>query len=497
MTELTRRTMLKGLAAGATVVGWSALDRSWVTAGASSLAAVEAVPGLDGTLTTAPAVTARFAGDFGRIVTGTPQAVLRPGSVNDIVKMVQFARRNHLHIAVNGQSGTAGELESHSNFGQAEVPGGIAVDTRGLATIHGIDVRRRVADVDAGVTWAELTDAAAAVGLTPPMLTDFIHLSVGGTLSVGGIGGTMQKVGALVDNVSELQVVTGKGMKVTCSRDTNPNLFAATLAGAGQCALIVRAKVRLAPAQTEALVFNLFYDDLDTFIADQLLVLGDGRFTYQEGQIVRRPDDTGWRYMMEAAVYYTPPTTPDQAALLAGLSDNRAEAVTLTTSYLEWAHRVDPAVEALKAAGFWAQPHPWLTVFVPASRTSEFIAGVVDQLTPLDLGAGLATLFAFSPGKLRLPLFVVPRSEPAAFALSLLRFPFPGPVDVAGLLAQNRAFFDQAVAVGGKRYIIGAVPNMSPADWQAHYGAVFPAFRQAKSANDPDRVLTPGQGIFA
>ncbi len=249
----------------------------------------------------------------------------------------------------------------------------------------------------------------------------------------------------------------------------------------------MRARVRLVPAQTQALVFNLFYDDLDTFVADQLTVLGDGRFTYQEGQIVRRPDNTGWRYMMEAAVYFTPPDTPDQAALLAGLSDNRAEAVVLTVSYLEWAHRVDPAVEALKAAGFWAQPHPWLTVFVPASRTAEYIAGVVDQLTPVDLGAGLATLFPFSPGKLGQPLFVVPRSEPAAFALSLLRFPFPGPVDVAGLLAQNRAFFDQAVAVGGKRYIIGAIPDMSPADWQAHYGAVFPVVPAGQSPAGPRR----------
>ena len=161
MTGLSRRTVLKGLAAGATVAGWSALDRSWIAAGASDLSHVDQVPHLDGTLVTAPEVTAAFAGDFGRIVTGTPQAVLRPGSVNDIAKMVKYAARNGLRIAVNGQSGTAGELESHSNFGQAEVPGGIAVDIRGLATIHGIDVGRAVADVDAGVNWAELTDYSA------------------------------------------------------------------------------------------------------------------------------------------------------------------------------------------------------------------------------------------------------------------------------------------------------------------------------------------------
>jgi FAD/FMN-containing dehydrogenase len=37
---------------------------------------------------------------------------------------------------------------------------------------------------------------------------------------------------------------------------------------------------------------------------------------------------------------------------------------------------------------------------------------------------------------------------------------------------------------------------MTPADWQHHYGAVFPFFQQAKAANDPDRILTPGQHIF-
>jgi cytokinin dehydrogenase len=49
---------------------------------------------------------------------------------------------------------------------------------------------------------------------------------------------------------------------------------------------------------------------------------------------------------------------------------------------------------------------------------------------------------------------------------------------------------------GGNRYIVGAVPDMSPADWQHHYGSVFPFFQQANAANDPDGILTPGQHIF-
>lgn len=494
MSELSRRTMLKGIAAGLTVAGWSASRGSWVPAAAGQSTDLEMLPPLDGTVETGPAILASFGADFGHLVTGTPTAVLRPGSVQDIVKMVRYARRHGLSVAMNGQSGAGGELESHSNYGQALAPGGIAIDARGLSTIHAIGATS--ADVDAGVTWAELTDAAAAVGRTPPMLTDFLGLSVGGTLSVGGVGGTMQHVGAQVDNVIELQVVTGEGELVTCTPTRHAALFTAVLAGAGQCAIIVRAKVALAPAATHALVVNLFYEDLDAYLADQLRLLDDGRFDYQEGQIVRRPDDSGWRYMLEAASYYTPPQAPDQAALLAGLSDDRSAAVIMNPTYSEWVHRVDPAVEALKAAGLWAQPHPWVSLFVPASRAAQLVGSVVAQLAPSDLGAGLATLFPVRTAKLRRPLLVVPRSEPAAFHLSLLRFPFPGSSST-GLLTQNRAFHDQAVTLGGKRYIIGAVPDMTSRDWRRHYGALWPVFRAAKERYDPDGILTPGQHIFS
>ena len=497
MGELSRRSVLKGIAAGVTVVGWSALDRSWIPAGASTASRAAPLPPLDGTVEMSPEALAAFAGDFGRLVTGTPTAVLRPGSVKDIAKMVKYARRNGLTVAMNGQSGTDGELESHSTFGQALVPGGLAIDARGLATIH--ELERHAADVDAGVTWAELTDAAAAIGRTPPMLTDFVHLSIGGTLSVGGTGGTMQHVGAQVDTVRSLVVVTGEGKQVECSRQRNADLFNAVLAGAGQCAIIVRVKLALVPAETQALVFNLFYDDLAAYIADQLTVLGDRRFSYQEGQIVRRPDNTGWRYMLEAASYFTPPAVPDQAALLDGLSDNRAEAVITTVTYPEWVRRVDPAVAALKAAGFWAQPHAWVSLFVPASRAAEFATVVTETLTPPDLGAGLAIYFPFATNRLTRPLMVVPRREPAAFQLSLLRFPFPFPGQPSNdaMLEQNRVLFDKAVELGGKRYLIGSVPNMTPDDWRRHYGPLFPAFQAAKARFDPDGILTPGQHIFA
>lgn len=495
-SSVGRRNILKGMATGAVVVGWSTATGSWVTAHAAGPSGMEAVPALDGVLKTAHEVAGNFSKDFGNLITGIPKAVLRPGSVQDIVKMVRFARSRGLKIAMNGQSGTGDDIESHSSYGQAAVPGGISIDAKGLSKIHRIDAGSAV--VDSGVTWGALVTAALAQGRTPPSLTDYLHLSIGGTVSVGGIGGTVQKAGLLADTVQEIEVVTGEGQLVTASANTRPGLFNAVLAGGGQCGIITRAKIRLIPAQSRALVMNLFYHDLPTYLADQEKILLDGRFSHQEGEIVRRPDDSGWRYKIEAVAYYTPPRAPDQAALLAGLRDDRPSAQISEMSYQDWVFRLDPFEAFLKAENYWNQPHPWLSLVLPASKTPEYIRSIVAELTPADLGVGFTGLYPFKTAKLTRPLFALPEpSEPVAYLFDILRFPVPNDPGVRGMLEQNRRFYDRGVALGAKRYLVGAIPRMSRNDWRRHFGRNWDRFVEAKRTFDPDNVLTPGQGFFA
>jgi FAD/FMN-containing dehydrogenase len=71
----------------------------------------------------------------------------------------------------------------------------------------------------------------------------------------------------------------------------------------------------------------------------------------------------------------------------------------------------------------------------------------------------------------------------------------PTPERVAQLVAANRAMFDRAVMLGGKRYPNDSVP-MTRDDWQKHYQPLWGAFVSAKRHFDPDEILTPGQGIF-
>jgi len=483
---VSRRGLIQGLVAGALVLGFDPRSRSWVTE-ARADGPLIGLPPLDGTLAVDPASRQAAADDFGHIVSRQPIAVLRPGSVNDIVAMVRYARAQGLSIAMRGQG--------HSQYGQAQVQGGIVIDSSTLNTIHSIAPDRAV--VDPGVLWSELFDAATAQGLTPPVLTDYMELSVGATLSIGGIGGASQHFGVQSDNALELEVVTGRGDLVTCSPCQNADLFEVVLSGVGQYGIIVRATVRLTPAETTAQVFHLYYDDVERYVRDQLRLLGDGRFSYLEGQVVANASGTGWRYMIEAASYYTPPAAPDQAALLAGLSDDRASLEAFTQSYRDWAYRIEPTIAFLKAIGAWGFPHPWVDLFVPASVAARFVGGVVSTLTLADTGQGPVLFYPINTRRFTRPLFRVP-AEPSAFLFSILRTAPPGdPATLNAMLASNRDLYDRLRALGGTRYTPNAIPNFTAHDWQRHYHPYWGLVVSSKRRFDPDNVLTPGPGIFA
>ena len=96
----SRRNVLRGISAGAVVVGWSAVTGSWVTAEAASgqASTVAPLPPLDGVLETSPAVLGEFSKDWGGFVTASPKAVLRTSSVQDVVKIVKIATRHRTPI---------------------------------------------------------------------------------------------------------------------------------------------------------------------------------------------------------------------------------------------------------------------------------------------------------------------------------------------------------------------------------------------------------------
>jgi cytokinin dehydrogenase len=486
-STLSRRRWL-ALASATAVVAFDPRGRRWVSVAEAREASAEAqtcwqhVPRLDGELVLEGAAIDEAADDFGHIIHEVPRAVLRSSSVRDVQRIIRFANRFGIGVGMRGQG--------HSTHGQSQVEAGVVIDSRLLASIESISEGGAV--VGPGVLWLDLLQATLEQGLTPPVLTDFIELSVGGTLSGGGIGGATQRHGLQVNNVLELDVVTGEGRLVTCSPERRPALFNSVLGGLGQLGIIVRATLKLSPAPSNARVYQLFYTSIAAFLEDQRLAAESERFDFLEGQALPQPDGS-FQFMLEAAAYYTPPETPDDAALLAGFAPLPGATVIQEQTYFDWANRLAPLMAELRASGAFDLPHPWFDVFLPNAGADEYLESVFASLLPTDVN-GPILLYAFQRSKVTGSIVALPDTD-VAFLFDLLRFSPPDPAIVEAHIAANRALFDQARSLGAKKYPIGSIP-FDFADWVEHFGPDFPRLAALKARHDPNNILTPGQKIF-
>jgi cytokinin dehydrogenase len=477
---MTRRTVLRGGLTGAAAIAGIAGD-------ARATAMTQRCPTLPvtGELSCGAETLRETAVDFGHVVHKQSKAAFKPASVADIAALTRWATRNGLKIAARGQG--------HSTYGRAMTDGGIVVDMNAINTVHRIEQDRIV--VDAGATWQTVVEAGWSRGLTPPVLTNYLGLSIGGTLAVGGIGGSTSRHGMQTDNVLELDVVTGDGRELTCSASRNTDLFNAVRGGLGQCAIIARATLRLVKAPERVLRFQLFYPDLHSLTGDQRRALGDGRFDQLQGAFL--PDGSGgWRYQLEGAVFYDGGKVPDQRSVLAGLSDERAAAVISDLSYLEDASAFARLEALLRANGQWSNPHPWWLTFLRGTDAEQLAAEVLQELTHADIGPfGRVTCYPISTSALRTPLVRMP-AENIAFVFNLIRIPASDDgARAEQMIANNRALYERVRNRGGVLYPVSAFP-MRTADWKDHFGAAWPQFDQAKALYDPGHTLTPGYEVF-
>jgi len=482
--QVSRRQFTK-LAFGAAIVGFDPDARSWVTQESNIAGPFDRLPKLDGALLLDEESRRAIATDQGNMFHRVPAAVLRPGSVKDIVAMVRYANQHKLKVAIRG--------DGHSRYGQTQAEAGVVIALRSLNAVR---VRTpHSADAQPGAFWSAVADATLPKGLTPRVFpgTCLALITVGGTLSAGGIGLSTPHHGALVDNVTDLDVVTGDGRLVTCSPEHESELFDMVLAGQGQCGVIVRAGLPLIPALTDVIFHELTYTDLDSYLTDQLRLARDGRFDGQDGQMLR--DQSGkWRFVIAIGKFFTPPNEPNIQALEGDLHFASA-AAPLRMTYRDYLFRVR------RGSGSAGHPSPCITMWIPASATKTYLDNIL-SLSPE--AAALARYqgdeqfgcYPLNTRRLTRPLFTVPREE-QVFSIWLFRSVNPGDeAALSALLASNRDLLAKMTFVGGKRYAPYSMV-ISPAEWQAHYGPeVWPRLLAAKTKYDPNRVLSPHPAIF-
>ncbi|MBA0661746.1 hypothetical protein Goklo_006002 [Gossypium klotzschianum] len=317
--------------------------------------------------------------DFGHIVKAVPQAVLLPSSPWDIASLVNFSYSNSVPFSI------AARGNSHSVNGQAMAKNGVVIDMTSMKNGNGTGIR----------------------------IANYLYLTVGGTLSNAGISGQTFRYGPQISNVYEIDVITGTADFVTCSPNNNSDLFYAALGGLGQFGIITRARIPLEPAPKRVKWVRMLYTDFSDFTRDQeLLISKNGRndnkaLNYLEGSLLLDQGSLdNWRssffppqdqpkiislitkfhivYCLEIVKHYDGQTKTtvdkDLQQLLKGLSYLPGFMFEKDAKYEEFLNRVHSEELKLKAKGLWDVPHPWLNLFIPKSKISDFNDGVFKSI---------------------------------------------------------------------------------------------------------------------
>nr|POE46622.1 cytokinin dehydrogenase 5 [Quercus suber] len=369
--------------------------------------------GLDGQLSLDPTDMETASLDFGMMSRAEPLAVFHPASADDVVRLVGAA-----YGSVNGFTVSA-KGHGHSINGQAQTSHGVVIEMSWsvkklgqlspLVSMEQEEQAQRYVDVWGGELWIDVLRAALEYGLAPKSWTDYLYLSVGGTLSNAGISGQAFNHGPQISNVYELDVVTGKGELMTCSEEQNSELFHAVLGGLGQFGIITRARIPLEPAPQRVRWIRALYSNFTAFTKDQEFLISlhghpnSQKFDYIEGFVI--VDDgliNNWRssffsprnpvkitsFNANGGVLYCLEVTKNYDESNANSIDQEIEALlekldfiptsvfTTDLPYVDFLDRVHKNELKLRSKGLWDVPHPWLNLFVPKSRISDFDKGV-------------------------------------------------------------------------------------------------------------------------
>uniref|UniRef100_A0A0D9V6E4 cytokinin dehydrogenase n=2 Tax=Leersia perrieri TaxID=77586 RepID=A0A0D9V6E4_9ORYZ len=488
-----------------------------------------------GRLSVEPSDLTEASRDFGRLTMSEPLAVFHPRGAEDVAALVKAA-----YASPGGGIRVSARGHGHSISGQAQAPGGVVVDmshgwraeaAERALPVYSPDLGGHYIDVWGGELWIDVLNwTLAHGGLAPRSWTDYLYLSVGGTLSNAGISGQAFHHGPQISNVYELDVVTGKGEVVTCSESNNPDLFFGALGGLGQLGIITRARIALEPAPHRVRWIRALYSNFTEFTADQERLIslqhGSRRFEYVEGFVVAAEGlINNWRssffspqnpvklsslkhhsgvlYCLEVTKNYDDSTagTVDQdvEALLGELNFIPGTVFTTDLPYVDFLDRVHKAELKLRDKGMWEVPHPWLNLFVPASRIADFDSGVFRGVLGSRTAGGPILIYPMNKHKWDPRSSVVTPEEDVFYLVAFLRSAVPGATDPAksleALERQNREileFCDEA-GIGAKQYL----PNhKAQREWEAHFGERWARFARLKAEFDPRAMLATGQGIF-
>lgn len=166
-----------------------------------------------------------------------PEAVAFPESADDVIAVVRWARQRGLRVAPQGTGHNALPLGSLAHT--------VLVKTERMRGVQ-IEAQAHSARVDAGVLWAEVSDAAAEHGLAA-LAGSSPDVGVVGYSLGGGISWLARRYGLAANSVTAVELVNAAGELIRADAENHADLFWALRGGGGAFGVVTALEFKLFP----------------------------------------------------------------------------------------------------------------------------------------------------------------------------------------------------------------------------------------------------------
>jgi L-gulono-1,4-lactone dehydrogenase len=171
-------------------------------------------------------------------VVAHPSEVRHPTTADEVTTTVVDAGRRGTEVRVAG---------SGHSFTPLVATDGLLLHLDGLSGVVAVDADQLRVRVLAGTPLHVLNPALQAVGLALPNLGDIDRQTISGAIATGthGTGARLQGIAAAV---SGLTLVLADGSSMSCSAETEPQVFAAARVGLGALGVVTEVELQCVPA---------------------------------------------------------------------------------------------------------------------------------------------------------------------------------------------------------------------------------------------------------
>jgi len=202
--------------------------------------------------------------------------IFYPENLEDLKKVINHAIKNNFSICPKGSGNSYGdEFQNESN---------IVADTSMMNKILSWDIENGIINVESGVSIKKLLKVSLKNNWILPAIPGTRLPTIGGCVSNNVHGKNSFRNGNFGDCVIEIKILVASNEVLTCSRNTNKELFYAAIGGIGLLGIIVSVKMQLIKIPSpNVLVDKWTVPDLNKMIDD--LIESSNNYNYVIGQV--------------------------------------------------------------------------------------------------------------------------------------------------------------------------------------------------------------------